>query len=140
MVQRRNVILISSADGNTMLMCKRRKSPDKGLFSFLGGAIESGEDSTAAAYRILEAEAGICAKDIQLRHVMDITYYQQDCCLEIYAGRLRGEVKVWGTENELLWMGLHEDFCNEEVFAGEGNIWYITEYVKKTTDILGNKS
>lgn len=136
-MRRRNVILISSADGNTMLMCKRHKSPDEGLFSFLGGAVEQEEDGAAAAYRILEAEAGISTKAVQLRHIMDITYYQQDCCLEIYAGRLRGAVKVWGTENELLWMGLHEDFCNGELFAGEGNIWYITEYVKKTTDIFG---
>lgn len=136
-MRRRNVILISSADGNTMLMCKRHKSPDEGLFSFLGGAVEQEEDGAAAAYRILEAEAGISIKAVQLRHIMDITYYQQDCCLEIYAGRLCGAVKVWGTENELLWMGLHEDFCNGELFAGEGNIWYITEYVKKTTDIFG---
>ncbi len=135
-MQRRNVILISSADGNTMLMCKRRKSPDEGLFSFIGGSVEQEEDGTAAAYRILEAEAGISLKVVQLQHIMDITYYQQDCCLEIYAGRIQGETKVWGMENELLWMGLHEDFYNEEVFAGGGNIWYITEYVKKATDIF----
>lgn len=138
-MQRRNVILISSADGKTMLMCKRRKSPDEGLFSFIGGDVEQGEDGVAAAYRILEEEAGISKKLVQLIHVMDVTYFQYDYSLEVYAGRTQKPANVWGKENELLWMGLHEDFFNSEVFAGEGNIWHIVEHVKKTTDIFARE-
>lgn len=135
-MRRRNVILISSADGNTMLMCKRHKSPDEGLFSFLGGAVEQEEDGAAAAYRILEAEAGISIKAVQLRHIMDITYYQQDCCLEIYAGRLCGAVKVWGTENELLWMGLTKIFVMENYLQGKGIFGILQSMSKKQQTFL----
>ena len=46
-----NLIVVFSADGEKMLMCKRKKDPYKGLKNFVGGKIESGESGENAAYR-----------------------------------------------------------------------------------------
>lgn len=98
-----NIIAVYSADQKTLLMCRRLHDPYKGLLNFVGGKIEPGEDGMDAAYRELWEETGITRGDIVLTHLMDMTYYLDDCYVEAYAGRLNQEVAVHGDENELLW-------------------------------------
>lgn len=62
--------------------------------------------------------------------MMDFTYYDEGCRLEVYAGTLREEVAVAGEENPLEWLGMDEDFFSLEKFAGEGNIGHILEHMK----------
>ena len=48
-----NLIVVFSEDSTKMLMCRRLKEPYMGLYNFVGGKIEKGEDGIDAAYREL---------------------------------------------------------------------------------------
>jgi len=84
--------MVYNQDQNQLLFCKRKKDPYKGLYNFVGGKIEEGEESFLAAYRELEEETGISKHQIQLFHMMDFTYYNQECYVEVYVGQLTGKV------------------------------------------------
>lgn len=112
-----------------LLFCKRIKEPYKGLYNFVGGKINPEEDGFAAAYRELYEETGISEKEIELNHMMDFTYYNQDCYVEVYVGYLRREVELKVEIHPLYWLELNEDFFNTRRFAGEGNIGHMVEQV-----------
>ena len=96
----------------------------------MGGKIEKGEDGFAAAYRELYEETGIGRKDISLSHMMDFTYYNQKCIVEIYVGILSEDVELKPEFHPLEWMRTDENFFDLERFAGEGNIGHMMEQVK----------
>ena len=83
-----------------------------------------------AAYRELEEETAITKNDIILSHLMDFTYYYENCYLEVYVGKLNKEIDVSGDENELYWATLDNDFFDVTQYAGEGNIGHIMMHVK----------
>ncbi|MBN2981060.1 NUDIX hydrolase [Cohnella algarum] len=125
-----NVLMVYNNEMDRLLMCKRLKDPYKGLSNLVGGKIEPGESGIDAAYRELFEETGISKEDIVLRHLMDFTYYLQDCYVEVYAGKLMRDVQVSGDENELYWSDLHRDFFDMSLYAGEGNIGHMIEQVR----------
>ncbi len=84
-----NCILVYNKEQDRILFCKRVKDPYLGLYNLVGGKIEANEDGFVAAYRELEEETGITRADITLKHMMDFTYYNQGCYIEIYAGVLK---------------------------------------------------
>ncbi len=131
-----NVLMIFSPDIKQLLMCKRTKEPYKELSNLTGGKIEPGENGLDAAYRELAEETGILRSMVKLHHVMDFTYYLQDCYVEVYAGRLLHEVAVYGDENELYWSDLNHNFFDMTTFAGEGNIGHMIEQVKMSGILL----
>ncbi|THF82684.1 NUDIX hydrolase [Cohnella fermenti] len=131
-----NVIMVYSPDRQRLLMCRRRKDPYKGLSNLVGGKIESEESGIDAAYRELREETGIGRDDIRLRHLMDFTYYLQNCCVEVYVGRLRREVEASGDENDLYWSDLERDFFDLKRYAGEGNIGHMLEQVRRSPELL----
>jgi 8-oxo-dGTP diphosphatase len=96
----------------------------------VGGKIELGENGSDAAYRELFEETSIARGDVELTHLMDFTYYIQDCYVEIYAGKLKRDIEIAGEENELLWLATNHNFFDMNLFAGEGNIGHIFEQVK----------
>ena len=125
-----NLIAVFSRDKSKMLMCKRLKDPYNGLFNMVGGKIELGEGSENAAYRELFEETGITREQIRLTHLMDFTYYLDNCYVEVYVGRLNCEVTVKGDENTLLWSDFGHNFFVMNEYAGEGNIGHIMEHIK----------
>lgn len=129
-----NLIVVFSADGEKMLMCKRKKDPYKGLKNFVGGKIESGESGENAAYRELFEETGITRQDIGLVHLMDFTYPLDPCYVEVYAGQLKRDVQIKGDENPLFWSGLDCNFFDMREYAGEGNIGHIMEHIKLNSE------
>ena len=129
-----NLIVVFSADGEKMLMCKRKKDPYKGLKNFVGGKIESGESGENAAYRELFEETGITRQDIGLVHLMDFTYPLDPCYVEVYAGQLKRDVQIKGEENPLFWSGLDCNFFDMREYAGEGNIGHIMEHIKLNSE------
>lgn len=131
-----NVLMIYSKDMDRLLMCKRLKNPYKGLSNLVGGKIESGETGIQAAYRELFEETSISKEAVALHHVMDFKYYLQNCYVEVYAGKLKGDVMVSGDENELYWSDLNQDFFDMTLFAGEGNIGHMIEQVKMSKSIF----
>ncbi len=125
-----NCIMVYNKDKTKLLFCKRTKDPYKGLYNFNGGKIESGESGMEAAYRELQEETGITSQDIQLHHMMDFTYYNQDCYVEVYAGSLTKDIDLMEETHPLVWLDLSENFFDMSRFAGEGNIGHMVEQVK----------
>lgn len=131
-----NVIAVYNEKADRILMCRRRKNPYKGLSNFVGGKIEKDEDSISAAYRELEEETTITKEDIILTHLMDFTYYLDDCYVEVYVGKLNKEIAVSGNENDLYWSELDCDFFDTKKYAGEGNIGHMIEHINFSRDKL----
>ncbi|MGN0386638.1 MAG: NUDIX hydrolase [Lachnospiraceae bacterium] len=127
-----NCIMIYDKTGEKLLFCKRTKDPYLGKYNLVGGKIEKEEDHFAAAYRELKEETGIDRAQVKLHHMMDFTYYNQDCYVEIYVGRLEEDVVLVEEEHPLLFLDLEkEDFFDLKQFAGEGNIGHMVEQVKE---------
>ena len=111
-------------------MCKRRKNPYNGLSNFVGGKIERNENGIDTAYRELQEETAITKADIKLTHLMDFTYYLDDCYVEVYVGKLNKEVFIEGDENDLYWSGLDKAFFDDTKYAGEGHIGHIMKQIE----------
>ena len=126
-----NCIVVFDEDQSHILFCKREKEPYKGLYNFVGGKVENGENGLDAAYRELFEETGIDERQITLYQLMDITYYQQGFVLEIYIGKLSSEVALIEEANPLQWISVKENFANQERFAGEQNIAHIVNVALK---------
>ncbi|MCH1624367.1 NUDIX hydrolase [Ferdinandcohnia quinoae] len=131
-----NVIMIYNKKLDQLLMCKRLKDPYKGLSNLVGGKIEEGEPSIEGAYRELYEETSITKEDVTLHHVMDFTYYLQECYVEVFAGRLKRDVTVSGDENILYWSDLDHNFFDMTLYAGEGNIGHMIEQVNMYKEII----
>ena len=125
-----NAIVVFNEKCDKVLMCKRSKNPYKGLSNFVGGKIEENEDGLDAAYRELEEETTITKNDIVLSHLMDFTYYFENCYLEVYVGKLNKLINVSGDENELYWSALNHNFFDVTQYAGIGNIGHIMMQIK----------
>lgn len=95
----------------------------------MGGKIEK-EDGFEAAYRELFEETGIDSNKIMLNHMMDFTYYNQDCYVEVYVGTLTQDTILIEEAHPLEWLSLEENFYESNRFAGEGNIGHMVEQVK----------
>ena len=129
-----NVILVYNISFDKILMCKRKKDPYINLLNLVGGEIESNEDGLSAAYRELYEETGITKDDINLYHLIYFKYYNQECYVEVYVGKLVREITVFGDENELFWSDLNNNFFDMKIYAGEGNIGHILEQVNMFKD------
>lgn len=125
-----NCIMVYNQDRNKLLFCKRTKSPYQGLYNFIGGKIETNENGYDAAYRELMEETGIQKSSIQLHHMMDFTYYNQNCYVEIYCGYLNSDVTLREEVHPLTWLSINDNFFDKSRFAGEGNIGHMIEQVK----------
>lgn len=122
--------MVYDCTGEKLLFCKRLSDPYKGKYNLVGGKIDPGEDGLDAAYRELEEETGITGSDIKLTHMMDFTYYNQNCIVEIYVGRLIQKVELRAEKHPLFWLPLTENFFDLDRFAGEGNIGHMVEQVR----------
>lgn len=125
-----NCIMVFSLDDEKILFCKRTKDPYMGLYNLVGGKIEKDEDGFVAAYRELREETGIDSKDIQLSHMMDFTYYNQNCYVEVYVGKVNVEVTLIDELHPLEWLSVNENYFDSTKFAGEGNIGHMVEQVR----------
>lgn len=120
-----NLIVLYNPTADHALFCLRRNPPYQGLYNFVGGKIEPGEDGLASAYRELCEETGVTECDVTLHPVMELNYPLDSIHMEVYAGRLTHPVQVHGDENDLFWLPLTENFFDQTRFAGMGNIGHI---------------
>jgi len=125
-----NVIVVLNNERDKLLMCRRKKDPYKGLNNLVGGKIEPNESGIDAAYRELLEETNISSELISLKHLMDFTYYYQNCYVEVYVGKLIQEASIIGDENDLYWSALSHNFFDMNRYAGEGNIGHMLEQIK----------
>lgn len=126
-----NCIMVLNAKADKVLFCKRLSDPYKGMYNLVGGKINRGENGFAAAYRELAEETGIGDTDIELSHMMDFSYYNQGCYVEVYTGQLREDVALVPEKHPLHWLPLTENFFDQSMFAGEGNIGHMVEQLKQ---------
>lgn len=132
-MKRYNIIVVFRNQELDTLFCKRTKNPYKGYYNFPGGKVEEGESGYDAAYRELFEETGITKTKIILHKYMDFVFYLEDIILEVYAGYLYdSNLELKEEKNPLLWLNSDSIINKEskELFAGDGNIPYILEYVK----------
>lgn len=125
-----NCIMVYNANREKLLFCKRMNDPYKGKFNLVGGKIELGEDGLEAAYRELEEETGITSGEIVLKHMMNFTYFNQNCIVEVYVGTLSRHKELCEEKHPLLWLDMKENFFDLDKFAGEGNIGHMVEQVR----------
>lgn len=64
-------------------------------------------------------------------HLMDFTYYFENCYLEVYVGKLNKAVDVSGDENDLYWSALDQDFFDVTQYAGEGNVGHVMKQIER---------
>lgn len=130
-MERFNCIVVFHPQKDRILFCKRAKDPYRGLYNFVGGKAEPGEQPLDAAYRELKEETGIGRDQIHLFQMMDFTYYEQELLLEIYIGWLQNELPLTEEVNALEWLPLTEDFTDIRKFAGDQNIGHIVRVALK---------
>ena len=131
-----NVIIVFDEDKKNILMCKREKEPYKGKFNLVGGKVEEGETELDAAYRELKEETGITNQDIKLTNLMNLNYKMQDMELEVYTGKLNKKVELVEELNKLYWIEAKENFYDNELYAGEGNIGHMMKHIDIYKDKL----
>ena len=129
-MKKMNVIVVFDNKLENTLMCKRTKEPYMGMYNLVGGKIEKENDGLNEAYRELEEETIIKKKDIDLSHLMNLTYTKWKKDLEVYYGILKNEVELIEEVNKLEWISVNDNFFDMNRYAGEGNIGHIIEEIK----------
>ena len=97
-----NLIVVFSKNLDKVLFCIREKEPYKGLYNFVGGKVENGENNDEAAYRELFEETGISRNDIELDHFMDLNYFKYENNLQVYYGILQHDVKENSNDDSII--------------------------------------
>lgn len=128
-MKRVNLIIVLSKDRSHVLMCHRQKNPYKGLYNFVGGKVELGEDGLVAAYRELFEETGITQNDIEIRPLFFTQYFEDNIELQTYVGQLNKDVILKEEANPLVWIDFDSDFLSDE-YAGDGNINHMIACLK----------
>ena len=125
-----NLIVVFDKKMEKALFCIRAKEPYKGMYNFVGGKVEEGEENDEAAYRELFEETGISATDIKLEHFMDLNYFKYENNIQVYYGILEKNVKLVEEKNKLEWLTINDELLNIKKFAGNYNIAHIIEQIK----------
>lgn len=125
-----NLIVVFDKKMEKALFCIRAKEPYKGMYNFVGGKIEEGEENDEAAYRELFEETGISSKYIKLDHFMDLNYFKYENNIQVYYGILEKNVKLVEEKNKLEWLTINDELLNIKKFAGNYNIAHIIEQIK----------
>ena len=129
-MKRLNLIVVFNDNLDKVLFCIRAKEPYKGLYNFVGGKVEEGEENDDAAYRELFEETGISNDDIKLDPFMDLNYFKYKNNLQVYYGILKNEVSLVEEKNKLEWVSITEELLDNEKFAGNYNIPHIITQIK----------
>lgn len=125
-----NLVVVFSKNLDEVLFCIRSKNPYKGLYNFVGGKVEDGENNDDAAYRELYEETGISREDIELDHFMDLNYFKYGNNIQVYYGILKHGVILLEEENKLEWVTVNDELLNNSKFAGNYNIPHIIRQIK----------
>ncbi len=125
-----NLIVVFDKKMEKALFCIRAKEPYKGMYNFVGGKVEEGEENDEAAYRELFEETGISSKDVKLDHFMDLNYFKYENNIQVYYGILEKNVKLVEEKNKLEWLTINDELLNIKKFAGNYNIAHIIEQIK----------
>ena len=101
--------LVHCLRGDQVLMMKRNKAPNLGLWVAPGGKIETDESPYECAVRELREETGLKAHELQLRGIVSIVMpkLEQHCMQFLYAVTdFSGQLVADEREGELRWWSL----------------------------------
>lgn len=124
-----NLIVVFDKSMKKSLLCIRAKEPYKGLYNFVGGKIEAGEEDYEAAYRELYEETGISNKDIDLDYFLELNYFKYGNTLQVYYGILKHDVELVEEKNKLEWVDIGDNLLDNTKFAGNYNIPHIIKQI-----------
>lgn len=124
-----NLIVVFDKSMKKSLFCIRAKEPYKGLYNFVGGKIEAGEEDYEAAYRELYEETGISNKDIDLDYFLELNYFKYGNTLQVYYGILKHDVELVEEKNKLEWVDIGDNLLDNTKFAGNYNIPHIIKQI-----------
>ena len=124
-----NLIVVFDKSMKKSLFCIRAKEPYKGLYNFVGGKIEAGEEDYEAAYRELYEETGILNKDIDLDYFLELNYFKYGNTLQVYYGILKHDVELVEEKNKLEWVNIGDNLLDNTKFAGNYNIPHIIKQI-----------
>ena len=125
-----NLIVVFNKEKDKSLFCIMANEPFKGMYNFVGGKIEAGENFEEAAYRELYEETGISRDQISLEHFMDLNYYKYGNNIQVYYGILHNQVALREEKNKLEWVDIDEKMLDTTMFAGNYNIPHIIKQIK----------
>lgn len=128
-MQKVNLVIVFDFEREHVLMCHRQTEPYKGLYNFVGGKVKEGEGDWSAAYRELQEETGIRSSQIELKLLFKTYYPYDDLELQVYYGFLKENVDLKEEKHPLLWCSLSQDFSNDSLFAGHGNIDHMMKLI-----------
>ena len=123
-MKKMNLIVIFNKDLDKALFCIRAKEPYKGMYNFVGGKVEEGENDEEAAYREMFEETGITQNDIKLEHFMDLNYFKYEKNIQVYYGKLVEEI------NKLEWLDIDDKLLDVKKIAGNYSIPHIIAQIK----------
>ena len=66
-----NLVVVLDKENKSVLLCKRRKNPYKGLLNFVGGKLEPDEDSAAAAEELQKEGLSVEVLDPRTLYPLD---------------------------------------------------------------------
>ena len=99
-------------DGESVLLLRRRKPPNEGLYNAPGGKIEAREDPYEACLREVHEETGLRLRDLRLRAILTVvtrTTGAQWLLFVFVADRPAGSADPIATdEGELRWIPINE--------------------------------
>lgn len=124
-----NLVVVFDQSMKKTLFCIRAKEPYKGLYNFVGGKIEAGEEDYEAAYRELYEETGISNKDIDLDYFLELNYFKYGNTLQVYYGILKHDVELVEEKNKLEWVDIGDNLLDNTKFAGNYNIPHIIKQI-----------
>jgi len=131
-----SLIIVLNPSKDKFLMCYRNNNPYEGLYNFVGGKVESDENSCDGAYRELFEETGITKEDISLQHFIDFTWHPLNMTMDVFIGKLEDEVILVKEKHDLYWIDMTENFFDMKKFAGEGNIGHMVEIYRQLEEKL----
>lgn len=130
-----NLMIVIHPNRKHVLMCHRQTDPYKGLYNFVGGKVNDGEGDWSAAYRELKEETGIKSSQIQLKLLFKTYYPFDDLELQVYYGFLEEEPMLVEEKHPLHWRLLSDDFSNDSIYAGHGNIEHMIQLINLYEDM-----
>lgn len=95
-------------DGTRVLLLRRRKPPNLGLWNGVGGKIETGEDPYAACLREVAEETALAITDPQVRAllIVDVLTPPALWVIFVFVAAVPGGAPVGSDEGELAWVDL----------------------------------
>mmetsp|Transcript_33322 Transcript_33322/g.79021 ORF Transcript_33322/g.79021 Transcript_33322/m.79021 type:complete len:165 (+) Transcript_33322:91-585(+) len=116
--------LVIVQDGSRILLGKKKRGFGEGYFNGFGGKVEPGEKVSQAALRELKEEAGISAKDLELRGVLTFNFDDKPQPWEVHVFRVSHWSGQPAESDEMIPQWFHSSSIPYEQMWADDPYWY----------------